>query len=97
MNAVETIHSATTDSLQERLTHYANELMNLVLVRHAKAQFRGPWHRPDEQLWVVEAYFDDGEDFELQEQLSERETDILLKENLWLCVVPLPVAAYTPP
>jgi hypothetical protein len=96
MNALETVQHAQTDSRQKQLAHYADELINLVLARHTEAYFRGPWYRPDDQLWVVDAYFDDGEDFELQEQLSERETDILLAEDLWFCVLLLPLSAYSP-
>ena len=79
---------------QQQVMHYASELMTMVRTRHADAQFHGPTYWPSEQLWVIDAFFDQGEDFELQAQLSERETDILLVEGLWLCVLPKPLSFY---
>ena len=80
---------------QRQVMHYANELMDMVRARHADAQFYGPTYWPTEQLWIIDAFFDQGEDFDLQEQLSEREMDILLAEDLWLCVLPIPFSLYT--
>ncbi len=68
--------------------------MNMVRARHPSARFRGPIYWADEGLWVIDAFCDHGEDFELQAQLSERETDILLNEGIWLCVVLMPSDAY---
>ncbi len=45
---------------------------------------------------LFDAYFDDGDDFELEEKLAERETDILLDDDIWLGVLLLPLSAYKP-
>ncbi|HRJ40335.1 MAG: hypothetical protein KJZ86_05945 [Caldilineaceae bacterium] len=82
-----------TETVHTRVLRYATELIELVRARHPEARFYGPTYWPDESLWVVDAFFKQGEDFELQEQLSERETDILLKEGIWLCLVPSSFAA----
>jgi hypothetical protein len=82
--------------MQPQVLRYANELMSLVRARHIDAQFHGPTYWPEESLWVIDAFFAQGEDFDLQEQLSARETDILLSDGVWLCVVPMPLSFYTP-
>lgn len=88
------IDTQHTDFLDTKLDDYASELIGIVRSRHPKAFFRGPVYWSEEQLWLIEAFFDSGEDFELQEQLSQRETDILLTEGIWLCVLPIPLSNY---
>lgn len=80
---------------QEQIEHFADELTDLVRSRHKQSYFRGPRYYSDDHLWVIEAYFDTGEDFALQEELSKRETDILLETSLWFCVLPMPLTAYS--
>ncbi len=86
MNTI--LAKSPTDTVQTRVLRYATELIELVRARHPEAQFQGPSYWSDERLWVIDAFFNQGEDFELQERLSERETDILLEEGIWLCLVP---------
>jgi hypothetical protein len=76
------------------MNQYAAELISLVQASHPAALFLVPNYWPDEQLWLIDAFFDQGEDFTLQERLSERETDILLDHGLWFCVLLLPLADY---
>ncbi len=78
--------------LESPVLNRAEELMGLVKARHSQARFIGPTYSPEEDLWLIEAYFDEAEDFELQDHLSEYETDILLADNIWLCVLCLPLA-----
>jgi len=73
----------------------ASELMEIIRARHPDARFIGPTYSPEEDLWLIDAYFDQGEDPDLQDQLSERETDILLEDGLWLCVLCLPADAFS--
>lgn len=91
---LQTFDFPKTKNHQEQIEHFADELADLVRSRHKQSYFRGPWYHADEQLWVIEAYFDAGEDFDLQEELSRRETDILLETNLWFCVLPMPLATF---
>lgn len=74
----------------------ANELIEMVRRRHPDAHFTGPTYWEGDELLLFDAYFDEGEDFELENQLSERETDILLDDNIWLGVLLLPLSAYKP-
>lgn len=89
---------ATRQKLTERVPapigYQAEQLIALIRTRHADARVRGPTYWSEENLWIIDAFFDHGEDFELQARLSERETDILLSEGIWLCVVLMPSAAY---
>ncbi len=85
-----------TDSYKTLLKERATELIEMVRLRHPDARFTGPTYWAGEELWFFDAYFDDGEDFELQEKLSERETDILLEDKIWLAVLLLPLSAYKP-
>ncbi|HBY93741.1 MAG: hypothetical protein M5U01_26710 [Ardenticatenaceae bacterium] len=85
-----------TDAMRVEVSHHANELIALIRHRHPEARFRGPFYWSHEHLWVIEAFFNHGEDFELQELLSERETDILLANGIWLVVLPLPLSAHEP-
>lgn len=64
------------------------ELIALVKSKHPDARFIGPRYWPTENLWLIDAYFGEGEDFELEDRLSERETDILLSEKILFCVLP---------
>ncbi len=73
---------------------YAEELISLVTDKYPRACFIGPTHSDEENLWLIEAYFDDGEDFELQDHLSEREIDILLAEDIWMGTLCLPLAEF---
>lgn len=93
--SVETV-VAQAEVPQLQIARLADGLIELVRSRHPEAQFHGPTYWPEERLWIIEAYFDHGEDFELQEQLSERETDLLLAESIWLCVIPMPMSLYAP-
>ena len=88
--SVDTPILSQTEVRETRVNEHAFELIELVRARHPEAQFHGPLYWADEQLWIIEALFDHGEDFDLEEQLSERETDILLMEGIWLCVIPMP-------
>jgi hypothetical protein len=72
----------------------AEELMALVKAKHPEARFIGPRYWTEEDLWLIDAYFE-GEDFELQDRLSERETDILLDDDIWLCTLFLPLDAFS--
>ena len=88
--SVDTLALPQTEARETHVNEYAFELIELVRVRHPEARFRGPLYWADERLWIIEALFDHGEDFDLEEQLSERETDILLAESIWLCGIPMP-------
>jgi hypothetical protein len=78
--------------LQGWVDRFAGELMEMVRTRHPEALFSGPYYWPDEGLWLIDAHVENTEDFELREQLSERETDILDDEGIWLCTLLLPLA-----
>ncbi|MBI3361400.1 MAG: hypothetical protein HY023_09855 [Chloroflexi bacterium] len=86
-----------TDTLQQQVAYHASELIALVRAKHPEARFHGPTYWSDEGLWVIEAFFDHGEDFELEDRLSERETDILLTEDMWFCVIPASLSLYSLP
>ena len=81
----------TTSSL---VNEKVQELMRLVRDRHPDARFVGPMPGPEEGLWIIDAYFGNGEDDELCEELGRRETDILLNDGLWLSVLCLPASEY---
>ena len=85
-----------TDDYKILFKERATELIEMVRVRHPDAHFTGPSYWAGEELWLFDAYFDDGEDFELQSKLAERGTDILLDDNIWLGVLLLPLSAYKP-
>lgn len=71
----------------------AEELINLIKDTHPEARFVGPTYWAEENLWLIDAYFE-GDDVALQSRLSERETDILLEEEVWLGVLCLPLDAH---
>jgi hypothetical protein len=66
----------------------------MVRARYPDVRFRGPVYWPDEDLWLISAYLDDNEDFELREQLSNREMDILIDEDIPMLVLLLPSSSY---
>jgi len=81
------------ERILELVKEQANELMALVEAKHPEVRFVGPMYWPDENMWLVDAYFE-GEDFELEDQLSERETDILLEDDICLSVLCMPLEAF---
>jgi hypothetical protein len=80
--------------LQRRVNQHARELKQMVRARYPDVRFRGPVYWPDEDLWLISAYLDDNEDFELREQLSNREMDILIDEDIPMLVLLLPSSSY---
>jgi predicted flap endonuclease-1-like 5' DNA nuclease len=90
---LESTDSAQIKLPQRQLHRYINELAEIIRFRHPKARFRGPTYWPEEQLWLIETFFDGDEDFELQERLSQYETDILVNEGIWLCVIPVNIVS----
>lgn len=82
--------------LPEIINKRASELIEMVHTHHPKARVIGPTYWSDEPLWLIDAFFDDGEDFELQESLSERSTDILLEDGICMGVLLMPLSAYEP-
>lgn len=85
-----------TDRNNTLLKQRATELIEMVRSRHPDAHFTGPTYWEGDELLLFDAYFDDGDDFELEEKLAERETDILLDDDIWLGVLLLPFSAYKP-
>jgi hypothetical protein len=85
-----------TNTHQTLFNERADELIEMVRTRHPEARFYPPAYWAGEQLWLINAFFDNGEDFELEDKLSERETDILLEDNIWLGVLLMPLSAYEP-
>jgi len=61
-----------TDRYKTLFKERATELIEMVRSRHPDAHFTGPTYWAGEELWFFDAYFDDGEDFELEGKLAER-------------------------
>lgn len=67
------------------------ELAALVRQKYPQSRFGKPAYLPEEDVWVVETYLPDDEDFELLDALAETETSILLEHGACIVMLTLPL------
>jgi len=73
------------------VSKYGQELINMVKAKYPQARFIGPYYWPGEDMWLIDAYFDIAEDFELSERLAHHENDILLESDILLGTLCMPM------
>lgn len=59
------------------------------------AKFGEPRYLEEEKAWILEAYLPDDEDEEFLGLLAARETDLLVEQGVCICMVTLPLTAYS--
>lgn len=78
----------------EKALAYAEELKDLVRRRFPEARFSAPVYWEDEGVWVMDAYTSAEDDFQVIDLVGDRELEILLRDGLHLCLIPMPLSAY---
>jgi hypothetical protein len=88
------ITSQPTVELTPAVSKYGQELIDMIKAKYPQAHFIGPYYWPVESIWLIEAYFDTAEDFELSENLADRGTNISLETGIFLGTLCMPMEAW---
>ncbi len=83
-----------TAELTTAVSNYGQELINIVKAKYPHAHFVGPYYWPTESIWLIEAFFDDAEDFELSDALAHRGTNISLETGILIGILCMPMESW---